>query len=220
MIDHLQAQRTAAHNRCWQQLPWWLNGTLPTEDVGAVEQHLAECTLCAVELELQRALQQRLRDADPVTIAPQNAWQKMAQRLDDEDEALARGHFKLRPKHVGAWQWAVAAQALLIVGLVLWQQLWQPQSQPRYETLAAVTAVTTTRGSVRVVFRHDVTVAEINTLLHETSVQIVAGPSEAGVYTLALPSFAGHATNSEQAALLKVFRSDARIIFAEPELRQ
>jgi anti-sigma-K factor RskA len=216
MSDHLQAQRAAVHARCWQQLPWWLNGTLLADDARTVEQHVAECTLCATELELQRALQARLRDSDGVTIAPQSAWQKMARRLDDEDEALARGHFKVRPKHVGVWQWAVVAQALVIVALVA----WQPMSQPSYETLTAVADATPTRGSVRVVFRHDVNVDEVNAILRQLSAQIVAGPSEAGVYTLALPTVTQRGNDSEHAAILQRLRSDARIVFAEPELRQ
>jgi hypothetical protein len=125
----------------------------------------------------------------------------------------------------------VAAQALLIIGLttVIWQQTRLPdvtpdvtnvQSpamlQPRYETLTS-NADATAQGVVRVVFRDDVTLAQVNALLRELSTQIVAGPSEAGVYMLAQPSPASVSDSGAQSAvMLKSLRDDARVVFAEP----
>jgi anti-sigma factor RsiW len=228
MNDDLHAQRVAAeHARCRQLIPWWVNGTLSAEEMSGVEQHFVACVECAAELELQRALQSQLRDGDPVLMAPQSAWQKMAERLDNEDEALARGYFRSGPKDNSAWRWAVAAQALLIVGLTtaVWQQAHSPETntaeldtllQPRYVTLTSGAAVATD-GAVRVVFRQDVTLAEVNALMRELSTQIVAGPTEAGVYTLAWPSTTTVTTSAEQATvMLKNLRADARVVFAEP----
>jgi hypothetical protein len=182
---------------------------------------------------VQRTLQLQLRDSDPVSIAPQSAWQKMAERLDGEDEAVARGHFKLRPKVAGAWPWAVAAQTLLIVGLttVIWRQSNTPTSSPdfdatqseamllpRYETLTSTPDAVTASESMRVVFRQDVAVAEINALLRQLPAQIVAGPSEAGVYTLAVPVANPNTADKKKVAagLLARVRADARVIFVEP----
>jgi hypothetical protein len=227
MSDDLQAQRIAAeHARCWQLIPWCVNGTLSGDEMSGVEKHLAACVECATELELQRALQAQLRDGDAVLMAPQSAWQKMSERLDSEDEALARGHFKIGAQGAGMWRWAVAAQALLIVGLttVVWQQARVPDSsaapsaamlQPRYETLTSQPEFAI-KGAVRVVFRQDVTLTEVNTLLRELAMQIVAGPSEASVYTLALPSRTTSDNSEQPAAVLKSLRGDARVVFAEP----
>jgi anti-sigma factor RsiW len=231
MNDDLQIQRVAAeHARCWQLIPWYINGTLSADEASGAEQHFASCPECAKELEQHRGLQTQLRDGDPVLMGPQSAWQKMAERLDSEDEALARGHFRLGSKGNVAWRWAVAAQALLIVGLttVVWQQSRAPDSpgsidmptdamlQPSYVTLTA-SSEAVTDGAVRVVFRHDVSLADVNALLRELSTQIVAGPSEASVYTLALPNFVTASSGVEQtAAMLKVLRGDARVVFAEP----
>jgi len=160
-------------------------------------------------------------------MAPQSAWKKMAERLDREDESLTRGRFKQRSKTVGVWPWAVAAQALLIVGLiaVVWQQARSPESasmrvamEPRYETLTAAAADSVVaRDAVRVVFRRDVSLAEVNALLRESAAQIVAGPTEAGVYVLRQSP--DHGASANTADLLKVLRADARVVFAEPEYR-
>jgi hypothetical protein len=154
----------------------------------------------------------------------------MAERLDSEDEALARGHFKSQPKFAGMLPWAVAAQTLLIVGLttVIWQQSRAPDSaalqsdamlQPRYETLTSTAGdAASARESMRVVFRRDVAVAEVNALLRQLPAQIVSGPSEAGVYTLAVPVTNPGAIDDKTVAadLLARLRADARVIFAEP----
>jgi hypothetical protein len=230
MKDDLHAQSVAAaHARCWNLLPWWVNGTLSPDQASGVEQHLAECPVCTAEANVQRTLQLQLRDGDPVSIAPQSAWQKMAERLDSEDEALARGHFKSRPKIAGVWPWAVAAQTLLIVGLTtaVWQQSSSPdfattQSdamlQPNYETLTSTAATVAIGESMRVVFRRDAPVAEVNALLRQLPAQIVAGPSEAGVYTLAVPVANPSTADRKKTAadLLARVRADSRVIFAEP----
>jgi hypothetical protein len=233
MKDDRQSQSAAAHARNWNLLPWWVNGTLSSDQANDVERHLAECPACTAEADVQRALQLKLRDSDPVSIAPQSAWQKMAERLDGEDEALARGHFKSRPKAVGAWPWAVAAQTLLIAGLttVIWRQANTPTSspdfsatqseamlQPRYETLTSTPDAITASESMRVVFRRDVAVAEVNALLRQLPAQIVAGPSEAGVYTLAVPVANPNTADKKKVAadLLARVRADTRVLFAEP----
>ena len=231
MNDDLQVQRVAAeHARCKQLIPWWVNGTLSADEISGAEQHFADCPDCKAELELHRGLQSQLRDGDPVLMAPQSAWQGMAERLDNEDEALARGYFKIGSQDLSTWRWTVAAQALLIVGLttVIWQQTRLPdvpdanivQSeamlQARYETLTSK-ADAPPEGVVRVVFRDDVTLVQVNALLRELATQIVAGPSEAGVYMLALPSPATVSDRGAQAAImLKSLRDDARVVFAEP----
>jgi anti-sigma factor RsiW len=204
------------HARVWHMLPWWVNGTLSQQDNERVERHVNQCAACAAEVELQRALQATLR-SDPVMMAPQSGWQKMVERLDDD----AATHDGKSPSIW--WRGAVAVQTLLIVGLTT--LLWQSYSsnsdantamlQPRYETLTAntMTPASDARGTVRVVFRKDVSLAEVNALLRSRSAQIVSGPSEAGVYTLA-PSVSSDADTQ----LLDQLRKDERVIFAEPTL--
>lgn len=209
------------HARVWHMLPWWVNGTLTAQDNERVERHVNQCAACAAEAQLQRSLQASMR-SDPVMMAPQSGWQKMVERLDDD----AATHEGKGPSIW--WRGAVAVQTLLIVGLttILWQSYSdrsanqaganQAMLQPRYETLTAANSVTPSsdaRGTVRVVFRKDVLLAEVNALLHSRSAQIVSGPSEAGVYTLA-----SRVSSDADAQLLEHLRRDERVIFAEPTL--
>jgi hypothetical protein len=71
---------------------------------------------------------------------------------------------------------------------------------------------------MRVVFRRDAPVAEVNALLRQLPAQIVAGPSEAGVYTLAVPVANPSTADRKKTAadLLARVRADSRVIFAEP----
>jgi hypothetical protein len=99
--------------------------------------------------------------------------------------------------------------------------------QPIYETLTSPTALPVTAAtsseSVRVVFRRDVALAEVNALLREIPAQIIAGPTEAGVFTLALPvadasnvDLTKNGQTNSAVSVLARLRTDARVIFAEP----
>lgn len=244
MKDKTQTmQSIAIHERSWQLLPWFVNGTLPAEQVTLVEQHVTTCAECTSEVRAHRALQAQLREGDAIVMAPQSAWQKMAARLDDEDEALtaryaaravkpARHAHTTRHEVVVAtpWTWAVAAQALIIMGLAsaLWWQTRTPDeaslqasawAQPQYQTLTSAAEPPSGPGVVRVVFRRDLALVEVNALLRALSTQIVAGPTEAGVFTLAAPTVLanlGGVEKNSMEPLLTHLRADARVIFAEP----
>jgi Putative zinc-finger len=223
MKDESKSMRSdGTHERCWQLLPWLVNGTLPADQVESVERHISECPQCASEVRAHRALQEQMRDGDAVLMAPQGSWQKMAERLDDEaDEVAIRQSARTsRPvrrqtRATNMLPWAVAAQALIIVGLAttLWLQ------QPRFITLTSVTDAPIGPGTVRVVFRRDIALAEVNALLRGLPAQIVTGPTEAGVFTLATPK-TDDLTRNATTQLLSRLRDDSRVIFAEPALDQ
>jgi len=207
-----------AHARCWNSLPWYVNGTLAAEDVGAIERHVAQCAECAAELNAQRALQAHLRDGAAVLMAPQSSWSKMAARLDGEDDLLMQ-----RDRRRGrTWRMAVAAQALVIVGMasVIWWQALGPDldEDPQYRTLTANSSTRSvdSQGVVRVVFSRDAALVDVNSLLHELQLEIVSGPSEANVYVLTPTEGGGSKTSAQD--LLKTLRADARVVFAEPSL--
>jgi hypothetical protein len=209
------------HPSCWNALPWYVNGTLDAEAASALERHVAQCAECAAELKLQRALHSQLRDGDAVLMAPQSSWTKMLARLDGEEEAF----MTRRDSGSIGWRWAVAAQALIIVGLggVVWQQSRAPEAQiraaPRYETLTAdavgesqTAEISRMEGLVRVVFGRHTALADVNELLRDLHLRIVSGPSDADVYTLA----AANGATDSPAELLARLRADARVVFAEP----
>jgi hypothetical protein len=84
---------------------------------------------------------------------------------------------------------ALAAQALLIVGLLAWSG-WQTLERwqaPRFVTLTTPATTGERQGAVRVVFVADTTMRDVNELLQALRAEMLAGPNTAGVFTLGLP---------------------------------
>jgi hypothetical protein len=217
------------HEQNWELLPWLVNGSLPVDQIEAVERHVGGCEVCAAEVKALQKLKAQMRANGALLLAPQTSWQKMNERLDREDEllsgnapaALQTGSF-LALRNGRGWQALAAAQMLVILGLVVSVVWTRSAEDPRVAetnaTLAPYGTLTSPDSSsaptvtvLRVVFHRDAAIGEVSALLRETSVQVLGGPSEAGVYTLranesvALPQ------------LLDRLRADARVVFAEPQ---
>jgi hypothetical protein len=71
-----------------------------------------------------------------------------------------------------------------------------------------------TDAQLRVVFAADLTLSELARLLHSIDANIIAGPTEAGVYTLGFgPSLD---TPAQVARRLALLRANDNVRFAEP----
>jgi hypothetical protein len=217
------------HQECWELLPWVVNGRLSSADAARVSEHLRECSRCSEELHAQQQLCEAMRWDDPVLLAPQASLKKIWQRFDGvapahgEPEREAHGTVA-HNKSVAApastaeslglrrIRKAMAAQALLIVGLLglLGWQTFERWQAPRFATASSPATAGERDGSVRVVFSATASVQDVNALLRSLRAEILAGPSSAGVFTLALPT----GVNADSAA--RQLRADARVQFAEP----
>ncbi|MBS0395333.1 MAG: hypothetical protein JSR54_11945 [Proteobacteria bacterium] len=82
-----------------------------------------------------------------------------------------------------------------------------------FETLSAP-AGTTPAPSLRVVFAATMTVGELKTLLTSEHLVIVAGPSDAGVFSLGPSQPTGAAPSLD--ASLATLRANPHVLFAEP----
>jgi hypothetical protein len=112
--------------------------------------------------------------------------------------------------------YAVAAQGLLIAVLfgALWWQVGKSITEPRFATLTSAPDVIPQGPAIRVVFATNVEVREVNELLQALNAQVVAGPGQAGVYTLVLAP--GLTPHGDVSTVLSSLRADARVVFAEP----
>jgi hypothetical protein len=63
---------------------------------------------------------------------------------------------------------------------------------------------------VRVVFAPDATLSKVNELLRQVEANILAGPSEAGVYTLSAPA------GKDVQRMILTLRGHPEVLFAEP----
>lgn len=207
-----------AHGECWNLLPWIANETAPAKDVARIEAHLRECRECQQELEFQRELRDAIRAEDAVVIAPQTSLQKLMQRIDsvddvgDDAETTPPGGVAEPPRKPALWsRWlpiAAAVQGIVITGLL--GAMWL--NAGRYTMLLTPDQPAAYSQVIRVVFAGDIALDDMNRALRSIDAQIIAGPSEAGVYTLGLA-----AANDETAInrALAQLRADSHVRFAE-----
>jgi hypothetical protein len=223
-----------AHGECWNLLPWIANESAAAKDVARVEGHLRDCRECQEELEFQRQLRNAIRTEEAIVLAPQTSLQKLMQRIDtvadlDDEELEIEAPAAVEPiavarREPARWtRWlpiAAAVQGIAIAGLLaaLWtqSQTHDDLTAGRYSVLTTPTATVTHGPVIRVVFAGNIALDDMNRVLRGIGAQIIAGPSEAGVYTLGLA--AGTADKSGVDKAIAQLRADGRVMFAEPAL--
>lgn len=200
-------------------LPWYVNGTLSAADAARVEAHLEHCEACRTDLDEQRQLDGLIRAPAPVEHGPQAGWRKLQARIeafgqDDAAPVVARPA-AWRPKtRPVAWLAAavvvqsVALAAIAAAGALGWSL---GETAPRYRTLTSTPTAAGVR--FRVVFAPATTLGELNELLRAMRLVAVAGPTDAGLFTLAMPP--SGADEQAQAAVLARLRADPRVRFAD-----
>jgi len=194
----------ANHEHCWELIPWVVNGRASDVEQRTVLAHTETCNECREELQRHRALQSHMRGNDDVIAAPNASWQKLLAQIDTQpvtDAAKARR--SKRP-------WMIAALWLQLVAIaILAGALFTSVRQPEYQTLSTP-EVADARAAVRVVFAPDASVNKVNELLRQVESNIIAGPSEAGVYTLSAPA------GKDVQAIIVSLRAHPEVLFAEP----
>ena len=215
-----------AHGECWNLLPWIANESAAARDLARVEEHLRDCRECQEELSFQRQLREAIRSEEAIVLAPQTSLQKLMQRIDgvadmdDEHEvAPAAAEPVVARREPARLRWlpiAAAVQGIAIAGLLaaLWSQSRDELAAGRYSVLTTPTAAVARGPVIRVVFGGNVALDDMNRVLRSIDAQVIAGPSEAGVYTLGLASGAADKSGVEKA--IAQLRADGRVMFAEP----
>lgn len=204
-------------------LPWYVNGTLTPDDAARVEAHLASCASCASDARAQARLRSLLRAPAPVEYAPSAGLRKLLTRIEEVEREYPESGAEIprdrasRRTGSRAVRWLVAAVVVQAVGLAAIgaSQLWPPQggeSSPTYRTLTSSATTAHDAQRFRVVFEQTMTLAELGDLLRVHRLTIVAGPSESGILTLALPE----PDPALESSVLASLRADAHVRFAEP----
>ena len=210
----------AAHRRAWDLIPWVVNGSASDEERRTVEQHLADCADCREEYEFQSRLRGAISrpprpDGAADDAAASASLQRLWQRIDGEEQPAPA---RLRRAGGGSFArgllLAVLIEAVGIAALsaALWTRDVPRGAAPLYQTLSAP-AEGTPRASIRAVLAPTLTLGELQALLGQAQLQIVAGPSEAGVYSLA--PLSQQAAPATQTALAQL-RAHPGVRFAEP----
>jgi anti-sigma factor RsiW len=206
-------------------LPWFVSGRLSAADTGRVAQHLEHCEICRDDVVEQRALRATLRTGESVEYAPQAGLAKTLARIDEltresptpiESPQDARNRDSRRHR-LGLTQWLTAAVVVQAIGLgAIGGSYLSRQgegAQAGFET-RSTPPPPVPAARIRAVFAEAMTVSQLKALLAMQHLLIVAGPTEAGVFTLGVTD--GASGPDHWSAPLAGLRADPHVLFAEP----
>lgn len=126
--------RASQHDVVDGLLPWYVNGTLSTEERQDVHRHIAECEECRANVEFFGTVQGAARADDPAPLVPRPEPDRLLAQLP---RTPAGG--------ISRWSYAIAASflAIAVVSVAVWIQASRPSDVPeRFETVISPTAPT------------------------------------------------------------------------------
>jgi anti-sigma factor RsiW len=200
-------QGMAGHRRAWELIPWVVNGRATDEDRALVETHLRDCRDCREEFAFQVEIQQAISQEAAAEAAAPPSLDRLWSRIDGADQRTGRRASST------VQRWLVAAVVVEAIGLgALAFAFWrEPPADAPYRTLSLPAAAPT--ATLRIVLMPKLELAVLQKLLDEEQLQIVGGPSEAGVYSLAPRD---RTQPIDPAGALARLRAHPGVRFAEP----
>ncbi|WP_439891194.1 anti-sigma factor family protein [Ralstonia sp. 25C] len=199
------------HLRVWELLPWVVNQSASASEQTEVDEHLRHCEACRAELALQQELNASI-NAGGALVSP--GVEEGLARLSDRIDAPQRSP---RPRLL-AVAYGLAALVLLQSGglAVLGMKLGGGDTAT-YRTLSSPARMAD-HATIRLVVDPSTSVVRLQQLLVPLGLQIVAGPSESGVYTLgARAAEAGRpALNADTHRQIEALRAAPEVRFVEP----
>ena len=218
MTSNHRIENTREHREISALIPWYVNGSIGEHERERVDAHLSVCAGCRDDLAHELRVCQGMTVESAIEYMPAASLKRLQARLDDIDAAAAR------PMGVSArvtlnrrsmpWQGLMAASvAVMAVALSLlaadrWMQFRAHASAPNYYTVTS--PAPRARGEViRAVFSPTLTLVELQSILDESQLRIISGPTEAGVYSLAAYSLRPVSSS------LALLRGHSEVRFAE-----
>jgi anti-sigma factor RsiW len=193
-----EMENTAAeHQEIGQLLPWLVNGRLSEADCQRVAAHLRVCGACADELAAQQRIYGVMSMDAGVERMPVAGLNRLRTRIESLDEAAptppapheaarseapAGSRFRQRRGAIAA---SIAMTAVGTLAALLWSRHERQIAPANYYTVTT-TASQPADTVIRAVFAPTVTLSELQGLLDDAHLKIVSGPTEAGVYSLAM----------------------------------
>jgi anti-sigma factor RsiW len=182
-------------------LPWYVTDRLDPAERAKVEAHVAGCEDCQEELRFERALAENVK---AMPLDTDVGWRRMERRLKAERPRQRPG----AGAQVATWGgWAVAACALIAVGVMAVPRAAQGPSQGQYHALGSPQSVSP--GNLVVIFRPETAERDIRAELNAVGARIVDGPTAADAYVLMVPL-------TQRAGVLAKLRTQSNIVLAEP----
>ena len=206
MANEIRMQKSHSnHEHCWELIPWVVNGRASDVEERSVLAHAENCNACREELDRHRELHKHMRGNEDIIAAPNASLQKLMAQIDAQSTPEVAKTYRIKRP------WLVAALWIQLVAIAtLTGALFRSAApvEPEYTTLSTP-QVQDRRAAVRVVFAPNASLNQINQLLRSVECDIIAGPSEAGVYTLAA------AANQDVQQIITTLRDRSEVLFAE-----
>jgi hypothetical protein len=206
------------HTRVIELLPWFVNGTLPTDEHSIVETHVSQCLPCRRALKEERSMLASVRGREAPTVESKGL-EALLHTIDCQQAPRRTG--PLRPRFTRLYERpralaAAASVAILAVGMWLGYESLLPTTDvadafaPQFSTLAYPGSSSAER--LDVIFAAQPSEAELGMFLDSYRAVLAAGPSDIGRFTLAFPDLDA----PEMARVLAELHADARVRFAGP----
>jgi hypothetical protein len=206
------------HDEITALIPWYVNDSIGEHERECLDAHLVLCANCRDALAQERRVYQGVSAAPAVEYMPAASLKRLQARLDSIDApapAAAAPDMQaaaVQGRRTMPWQGLMAASVAVMAVALTWlaaDRWMQGRAQaPNYFTVTS--AAPRVPGEViRAVFSPTITLTELQSILDAAQLRIVAGPTEAGVYSLAANS--RRPVNSSLALL----REHGNVRFAE-----
>lgn len=206
MANEIRMQRSHSnHEHCWELIPWVVNGRASDVEERSVLAHAENCNECREELDRHRQLHNHMRGNEDVIAAPNASLQKLMAQIDVQSTPEAAKTYRIKRPWLVAALWIQLVAIATLAG-ALFRSAAPPE--PEYTTLSTA-EIQDRRAAVRVVFAPNASLNRINQLLRSVECDIIAGPSEAGVYTLSA------AANQDVQRIIATLRDQSEVLFAE-----
>ncbi|HMA00628.1 MAG TPA: zf-HC2 domain-containing protein [Steroidobacteraceae bacterium] len=221
-----QMENIVEHEQIEPLLPWFVNGRLAEAERQRIDAHLRVCETCRDELAAQRRIHAVMSVDAGVERMPTAGLARLRRRIENLDEAGpgpaaadgapsdeaarsgAPAGSSWRQRH-GAIAASVAMAAVGALAALLWSQHERRLAPASYYTVTT-TAPQPADTAIRAVFAPTVTLSELQQVLDDAHLKIISGPTEAGVYSLAI------AGSPSVDWSLQRLRGHAVVRFAEP----
>ena len=187
-------------------LPWYVNGTLDSEERELVSRQLLASITCRKELGRLRRLQELIQREDAEATATGRAFERLMARIEASGDSPAS---RAGPTRAFSWtRLALAASVTAAVAVPLWWRAEAPSTaSTTYETLTNSRPADPGATLLRVVFAPGITEPERQELLARHGLTVVGSPTADGLVTLSL------ADADDQAAIVAALKRDPRISF-------
>jgi hypothetical protein len=204
--------RVLEHQEISDLIPWVVNGTAAESDRQRVDEHVRSCAACRNELLNEQRLHRSIASDPGVEYMPAPSLRRLLNRLDAPlPETTVTQPGVAHPARRVAWpRFAAASVAAVTVAVALisadrWMRSASRDSPARYVTVTSA-QVRPPEEVIRAVFTPTITLVELQSILDESELRIISGPTEAGVYSLASRS-------------KRPVRSSLALLRAHPEVR-